>query len=76
MNEYGNMSCDHMKVQVSGFGVDGTRGLRSETQVIVYMYVSNFLLIFENIQTLIFNLYWASDFFTLLKSVNMTFCSI
>jgi hypothetical protein len=70
MNEYGNMSCDHMKVQVSGFGVDGTRGLRSETQVIVYMYVSNFLLIFENIQTLIFNLYWASDFFTLLKSVN------
>jgi len=64
------MSCDHMKVQVSGFGVDGTRGLRSETQVIVYMYVSNFLLIFENIQTLIFNLYWASDFFTLLKSVN------
>jgi len=70
MNEYGNMSCDHMKVQVSGFGVDGTRGLKSETQVIVYMYVSNFLLIFENIQTLIFNLYWASDFFTLLKSVN------
>jgi len=70
MNEYGNMSCDHMKVQVSGFGVDGTRGLRSETQVIVYMYVSNFLLIFENIQTLIFNLYWASDFFTLLKYVN------
>ena len=70
MNEYGNMSCDHMKVQVSGFGVDGTRGLRSETQVIVYMYVTNFLLIFENIQTLIFNLYWASDFFTLLKSVN------
>jgi len=70
MNEYGNMSCDHMKVQVSGFGVDGTQGLRSETQVIVYMYVTNFLLIFENIQTLIFNLYWASDFFTLLKSVN------
>jgi hypothetical protein len=70
MNEYGNMSCDHMKVQVSGFGVDGTQGLRSETQVIVYMYVSNFLLIIENIQTLIFNLYWASDFFTLLKSVN------